>query len=122
MNTQFVAVNVIALILIATVLWWFFGSKPKMSLAQVEETLTVYVKDGAYQPSYIQIPKGKMTKLIFVRLDPTPCAGSVIISKLNAVYHLPLNQQVEVIIPPQESGELDFSCQMGMFRGKIIAM
>ena len=120
MSIDIIIVNVSALLLIIFVIWWFFGSRPKAKFVGIDVPIRIAVKDGVYDPSHVQIPAGKQVTLYFVRHDATPCADTVVFAQLNASYALPINQTVEVIIPPQEPGEIDFTCQMGMYRGKLI--
>lgn len=120
MSVDIILVNLIALLLIIFVLWWFFGSKTKAKRMDANLPITILVKDGVYQPARIAVPAGKEIKLQFVRSDAAPCAEYVVFSKLNTSYRLPLNQKVEVTLPPLSESELDFTCQMGMYRGKII--
>lgn len=119
MDAHLLIINSIAAVLIIFVAWWFFGSQPAVELAS-ETSITVLVKDGVYQPSYIQIPVGKEFILRFVRYDTAPCASTVQFSQLNLAYQLPIKTVTEIKLPPQAAGEIDFTCQMGMYRGKII--
>lgn len=120
---NFLIVNITGAMLIILTLWWFFGSKarPKV-LAETDSEIHIRVKDGIYQPAQIQIPAGKTITLRFLRQDPTPCAEYVLFAQLNLSYQLPLNEEVKIIIPPQSSGEIDFTCQMGMYRGRLIVI
>ncbi|HLB41712.1 MAG TPA: cupredoxin domain-containing protein [Gammaproteobacteria bacterium] len=113
-------INLSGLVLIILILWWFFFSKHRVDVMIGDKPIKILVKDGIYQPSSIQVPMGKEIKLHFVRQDGTPCAETVLFSKLNTSYQLPLNQNVEIIIPPQQPGEIEFTCQMGMYKGKLL--
>ena len=115
-----IIVNGIGIVFIIFVLWWFFFSKRSAEVVATDQPIKVLVKNGIYQPAVIQVPKGKEVKLQFVRQDGTPCAETVLFSKLDLSYSLPLNQMVEITIPPQPLGEIEFSCQMGMYKGKLI--
>jgi plastocyanin domain-containing protein len=121
MNTDFLIVNAIAVVLLAFVYWWFFGSNPEAFWSD-DKLITVLVKDGTYQPSVIQIPAGHPMKIVFIRKDPTMCAETVFFPELKISYQLPIDQPVEITIPPQSQGQLNFTCQMGMYRGKIIVV
>ncbi|MBI2074968.1 MAG: cupredoxin domain-containing protein [Candidatus Levybacteria bacterium] len=98
--------------------YWFFLMKKDEEVA-VEELVEIKV-DGGYNPSTIAIPKGKTTKIIFFRTDPTDCLSEVVLSDFKIRRELPLNQKVTIEVTPQKSGEFPFSCGMGMFHGRII--
>ncbi|RDI46553.1 cupredoxin domain-containing protein [Aquicella lusitana] len=117
-----IIVNSAAVLLIIFVIVWFFGSKPKAKRGEADKPIPVLVKDGIYEPSHIQIPAGKAVKLHFIRKDATPCAETVSFLQLNISYSLPVNEKVEIVIPPQQPGQIDFTCQMGMYRGKLIVI
>ena len=58
--------------------------------------------------------------LRFIREDASPCAESVIFDSLKISKHLPLNEPTDLIIMVNTPGEHEFTCQMGMYRGKLI--
>ncbi|EKD70977.1 MAG: Likely secreted protein containing plastocyanin protein [uncultured bacterium] len=120
MNQTFVLVNAIGVILIFLIIWWFFGNKHSVQFVDADQPITIVIKDGMYQPALISTPAGKPIKLQFIREDDNACASSVIFTQLNFSYQLPLNQVVQVLIPPQEPGEIDFTCQAGTYRGKLV--
>lgn len=120
MSQDIVIVNLTAVFLLIFIIWWFFGSTPRAAFSNSNEPILILVKDGIYQPAYIQVHAGQSVKLHFLRHDATACAGSVSFPQLNASYPLPVNQLVEVTLPPLVAGELDFTCQMGMYKGKIV--
>lgn len=117
----YLLVNIIGILFILLTLWWFFFSKS--SVVQWIETnnqINILVKNGVYEPAQIHIPMGKEVTLRFTRQDVAPCSEYVIFSKLDLSQQLPLNKAVEIIIPPQAKGEIEFTCQMGMYRGRLI--
>ena len=121
MNIGMIMFNVIAAILIVLVIWWFFGNKLKPAVVIAELPFTIVIKDGIYQPAFIQIPANKAVGLQFIREDDNACAATVIFPQLQLSYELPRNKIVKVILPPQQPGTtLDFTCQMGMYRGKLV--
>lgn len=116
----FVLVNVVAILAIAFVIWWFFLAKKSVSLAERNDAISVMVKDGIYTPAQIQVRSLQPVKLIFTREDPSACAEVVSFPSLNLSYPLPLRQPVEITLPPLPAGEVDFQCAMGMYRGKLL--
>jgi len=107
--------------------YWFFLMKKEKEVAvenkqslnsdEFEVDITV---SGGYSPETISIPKGKLTKINFLRTDPTDCLEEVVLGDFKIKRHLPLNQKVTVEITPQRTGEFGFACGMNMYHGKII--
>jgi len=98
--------------------YWFFLMK-KEEVVSVTESVDITV-EGGYTPSTIQIPKGKTTKISFIRKDPSSCLEEVVLSEFKIRKFLPLNKKVTVEITPKKSGTFPFACGMNMFHGKII--
>lgn len=119
MNYDIILVNLSAILLIVFVLWWFFGSKPKAMLATQNETIKIVVKDGIYDPANIIVQNGKPIHLQFIRYDQTPCAETVVFPAFDLAYALPLQQVININLPPQQPKIIEFTCQMGMYRGRI---
>lgn len=98
--------------------YWFFLMKKEKEVVVVDE---VDIKvEGGYSPEVISVPKGKKTKINFLRTDPTECLSEVVLADFKIKEQLPLNQKVTIEIIPQKSGEYKFSCGMNMYHGKII--
>ena len=118
MNT--LLINLFGIAAIGFALWWFLWDKrrPK-AFASTNNIVDILVKEGVYQPALIQISARKPATLRFLREDQTPCSEVVIFPTLNQNYFLPLNKVVEIILPPQSVGEIEFECSMKMYRGKI---
>lgn len=112
-------VNISGLFLILFTIFWFWASKLSKKTT-VEDDIDIIVDNSIYKPSAIKIPKGKVVKLRFLRKDPSPCAEWVIFPKLNIAQKLPLNKPLTLKISIDDPGEYEFSCQMNMYRGKLI--
>ncbi|HTM63869.1 MAG TPA: cupredoxin domain-containing protein [Gammaproteobacteria bacterium] len=119
MSIGTILINIIAAALIILVIWWFFGGNVK-TIAAADVPVTILVKDGVYQPAFIQIPANKQITLHFMREDDSACSSTVIFPQLKVSYVLPKNKSVTITLPPQPAGMIDFTCQMGMYRGKIV--
>lgn len=109
------------LLVIALIVWWFWLSTPKAMLVAINQAIEIRVEGGAYQPAVIEIPAGKPFTLRFVRIDATPCAEKVVFGDLTISADLPLNKPHEIALPALQPGIHEFTCQMGMYRGKLIA-
>lgn len=120
MNNDILIVNGIAALLVLLIIWWFFGNHGKVEKLAVDKPIIIAVKEGIFEPALLQVPAGKDIQLEFLRSDASPCAAKVFFPQLNFSVALPLNQKVRIVLPALSPGAFDFSCQMGMFRGKII--
>lgn len=98
--------------------YWFFLMKKEREIA-VTGSVDITV-EGGYSPEVISIPKGKTTKINFIRKDPSSCLEEVVLGDFKIRKHVPLNQKVTVELTPQQSGEFGYACGMNMHHGKII--
>lgn len=98
--------------------YWFFLMKREKEVS-VENEVDITV-EGGYSPEVISIPKGRPTKINFIRKDPSTCLEEVVLTDFKIRKHLPLNQKVTIEITPQKAGEFKFACGMNMYHGKII--
>ncbi len=98
--------------------FWFFLRKEEKEV-NVTDEIDIKVS-GGYSPEVISIPRGKLTKINFLRTDPTECLSEVTLADFKIKKELPLNQKVTVEIIPQKAGEYTYSCSMNMYHGKII--
>jgi len=118
---SYLLMNMFGIAAIGFTLWWFLWDKRRRKpFTSTNNFIDILVKDGVYQPALIQISARKPATLRFLREDQTPCSEVVIFPTLNQNYFLPLNKVVEVILPPQSVGEIEFECSMKMYRGKIL--
>ena len=101
--------------------YWFFLMKKEKVVAITSDSVDIIVS-GGYQPEVISVPKGKTTKINFLRKDPSSCLEEVVLSDFKIRKFLPLNQKVTIEITPQKTGEFRFECGMNMFHGKIMVV
>lgn len=111
-------VNILGLLLIALIVWWFWLYKPKET-ALGENDLIVIVENGTYQPSRIKLPANEAISLKFLRKDASPCSETLLVPDLQISETLPLNKVKTIQLPPLLSGEYAFHCQMQMYRGLL---
>ncbi len=116
-------VDVVGLALIAFIVWFFWLVKTKGTRAAATsggyQEQMVLVK-GGYTPDVIVVEAGKPVRLNFVRQESASCSEMVLLPAFNKSARLPEGQTVPIEFLPKERGEFEFSCQMGMFRGKLI--
>lgn len=114
-----IVINLLGVLLIGLIIYWFWLSTPRKITASKTAPIEIRVKDGVYTPSHIEANKGETIRLRFVREDPSPCAAKVIFSSLNKSLELPLNGSAEIELQLQHAGEINFTCEMQMYRGKL---
>ncbi|MBI3109808.1 cupredoxin domain-containing protein [Candidatus Daviesbacteria bacterium] len=112
-----IIVTILGLVGIAFTFWFFLMKREKEVGVENEVDITV---SGGYSPEVISIKKGKLTKINFLRTDPTDCLEEVVLGDFKIRKQLPLNQKVTVEITPTKTGEFKFTCGMNMFHGKIV--
>ena len=120
-----IIINVIGIALICLVIWWFWLYKPKYTASTIVNTqsgniIEILVKDGVYTPPYIQMKSNEPFTLRFTRKDASPCAEIVNFNSLNIARTLPLNEPIDINFKIENPGEYEFTCQMAMYRGKLI--
>ncbi len=113
-------VNIAGILLIAFIVWWFWIYKNLPVAVAGSTAVDIVVDAGIYSPSVIHAEVGKPLTLRFLRKDGNPCSEKVIFGDLNVSADLPLNIPHEVRLTPKSKGEFEFTCQMAMYRGKLI--
>lgn len=98
--------------------FWFFLMK-KDEVVAASGTIDIIV-EGVYTPSTISVPKGKTTKINFLRRDPSSCLEEFILPDFKIKKYLPIGKKVQIEITPTKVGEFPFHCGMNMFHGKIL--
>jgi len=117
-----VIVTAAGILTIGWVIWFFLFSKKKQYRAAVSsgvQEVAVKVK-GGYSPDVIVAKAGKPLRLLFTREEEASCTEMVVFGAFNKSAKLPPYEEVVVELLPEKPGEYDFSCQMGMIRGKLI--
>lgn len=112
--------NLAGLAVIGLIVWWFGLSRPKAQRAAGTAPVEVLVNDGVYTPASIEVTAGRSVTLRFLRKDPSPCAEKVLFDELGVSADLPLDKPVTVTLTPAKPGEYEFTCQMRMYRGRLI--
>ncbi len=116
-------VSVLGILLIVLVNWYFFFSKRKTASAELKEMgfqeVKVIVK-GGYSPDVIVVKKGIPVRLNFYRDETADCSDTIVFGDFKIRKPLPAFKTTAVEFTPENEGEYDFTCGMGMMRGKLI--
>jgi plastocyanin domain-containing protein len=116
-------VTIAGLALVAFIAWFFWmkrttGVRAAEASGGYQEAM-ILVK-GGYTPDTIIVRHGKPVRLNFRREETASCSEKVIFADFNKSADLPTGQQVPVELLPEQPGEYEFACPMGMFRGRLI--
>ena len=113
-------INLIGLVLIGLVVWWFWLYNPAKAVDTSTEDITIIVDNGIYQPARVKVEAGRETSLKFLRKDGSPCASTVLFPEFEVNADLPLDSTKSVSLPPMSSGEYPFHCPMKMYSGILV--
>lgn len=111
-------INIAGLALIALIVWWFWLYTPKGEV-NANAGLVIKVQNGVYDPARFKIAADKATTIYFERVDPSPCAETVIFPDLQISESLALNKKSRIDIPALSAGTYPFHCQMQMYKGVL---
>ena len=117
-----VLVDVIGLVAISAVVWYFWLSRSRGVVAAVAggaQSALVVVK-GGYTPDTIVVERGRPVRLVFRREESALCSERVVLSAFERSAVLPEGEEVTVEFVPQERGEFPFTCHMGILHGRIV--
>lgn len=110
------------LLLIAAVSWFFFGKREGTTATTSDsgvQEIRITVK-GGYDPDLIVVRQGKPVLLNFYRDETASCSEQVVFSDFGIVRDLPAYKTTPIEFTPEEPGEYNFACGMGMLRGKVV--
>jgi plastocyanin domain-containing protein len=108
---------------IAWVNWYFFvaGRTPAHAAtggAGGRQEVTVVVQ-GGYSPAHVRVKAGAPVRLVFDRQETSGCSEEVVIPDFGIRRFLPAHEQTPVEFTPERPGSYEFTCGMGMLRGRI---
>ncbi|MEJ2142715.1 MAG: cupredoxin domain-containing protein [Gammaproteobacteria bacterium] len=112
-------INIAGLIVIGFIVYWFWLSRP-VAVKTIGKEIDIIVDNGVYTPASIEIKAGEAVVLNFLRKDASPCAEKVIFAGLNISKELPINKKESIKLKIDQPGEYEFTCQMQMYRGRLI--
>lgn len=116
-------VTLLGFALIVFIVWFFWLKKSKGARASVtssgHQEAMILVK-GGYTPDVVVVEHGKPVRLNFRREESASCSEMVLLPDFDKSAQLPTGETVAVEFVPNDPGEYEFACQMGMFRGKLI--
>jgi len=110
-----------ALLLTCLLAWYFFGPKTarQAELSDGVQLIKVTVK-GGYSPDVIQVASGVPVRLLFDRQESGDCSSRVVFPDFKVNQVLPAFETTAVEFLPEEPGEYEFACGMGMLHGRLL--
>jgi plastocyanin domain-containing protein len=122
MSIMQLAVLITGLALIGGIIWYFFLTRPQAADALVTDGIqeTLVTVKGGYAPAEIRVRAGQPVRLIFDRQETNPCSEELVIPDFRIREFLAPNRRTAVEFTPTAPGTYQFSCGMGMLRGKVV--
>jgi len=113
----------IGVLLIVAVNWYFFFSRRTKVSASMKGSMLQEVRikvKGGYTPDVIVVKKGIPLRLNFYRDETDDCSDTIVFGDFNIRKPLPAYKTTAIEFTPEKEGEYEFTCGMGMLRGKLI--
>ncbi|HEX6036415.1 cupredoxin domain-containing protein [Longimicrobium sp.] len=108
---------------IAWVNWYFFLAGRSVATVTASaggtQEVTIGVR-GGYDPAQVRVRAGSPVRLVFDRQETSSCSEEVVIPEFGIRKFLPAHQKTAVEIVPRAAGTYEFTCGMGMLRGRLI--
>lgn len=118
-----IIITVVGVALIVLVNWYFLFSRRQKTAAAMRgselQEVRIEVK-GGYTPDVIVVKKGIPVRLNFYRDETADCSDTIVFGDFNIRKPLPAFKTTAVEFTPEREGEYEFTCGMGMMRGKMI--
>lgn len=117
----------VTLLGIAAILWvnWYFflagrrvGVAAAVTGSGVQEVPIIV--NGGYAPATVALQRGRPVRLLFDRRDQGSCTEEVVLPDFGLRRFLPTGEVTPVEFTPETPGTFEFTCGMGMVRGKLI--
>jgi plastocyanin domain-containing protein len=120
-----IIVTLLGLAGIAWVNYYFFLARPTPVVASAQpgagrQRVRVVV-EGGYSPAVIRVAVGRPVRLEFDRRETSGCTEEVVLPDFGIRTFLPPHRITPVEFTPPTEGSYEFTCGMGMIRGKILA-
>ncbi len=114
---------VVGLLIISGIAWFFWGRRKvglRAPLASSGYQEAMVLVKGGYTPDVIIVRHGRPVRLNFRREESSACSEMVVFGDFGKSAKLPTGETVSVELLPETPGEYEFTCQMGMLRGKLV--
>jgi len=121
MTTAQIVVTITGFALIGWVVWYFFlaGRSSARATGTATQQLRIEVK-GGYTPAVVHVEAGRPVRLDFFRNETNSCTEEVVFPDFGIRTWLPAFETTPVEFTPAAPGSYEFTCGMGMVRGRLI--
>jgi len=85
---------------------------PPTPVAAQNGRVAISVTEKGFEPTPIQVEKGKPVTLVVTRKTDQTCATELTLPEYKIDKKLPLNQPVEITFTPDKAGQLVYGCAM----------
>jgi plastocyanin domain-containing protein len=124
MTTSQLTVTLVGVIAIIWVnYYFFFAGRGAAVRAAAEGTgpqrIRIEVK-GGYSPAVVKVQAGRPVRLEFFRNETNSCTEEVVLPDFGIRSFLPAHQTTPVDFTPTQAGDFEFTCGMGMVRGRLV--
>jgi plastocyanin domain-containing protein len=124
MTTAQVVVTLLGVLSILWINYYFFLADRGTAIAAVSpergpQRIEIEVK-GGYSPAVVRVRAGRKVRLEFRREETSGCTEEVVVPAFGIRTFLPAHQTTPVEFMPEKPGSYEFTCGMGMVRGRII--
>jgi len=75
---------------------------------------------GAYEPDTVFARAGEPLRIVFRREETSACSERVVFPAFGKSAMLPAFSDVSIELLPEATGEYEFTCQLGLLRGRLI--
>ena len=119
-----IAVTLAGVAAIVWVNWYFFLAAQRPVAAAGAGTGPQSVRivvEGGYSPSVVTVEAGRPVRLEFERRESSGCTEEVVVPDFGIRTFLPAHQVTPVQFTPLRPGTYEFTCGMGMVRGRLVA-
>ena len=106
---------------IAWVCWYFLLARRSTRTAIEQggiQEIEITVR-GGYDPAEVVVRAGRPVRLWFDRQETSGCSEEVVFPSFGIRRFLPPHQRTAVELTPKEAGVHEFTCGMGMLRGRL---
>jgi plastocyanin domain-containing protein len=108
--------------------WYFFLAEraaalatPTAGAAEAGAQAATIVVQGGYTPAVVRVRAGQPVRLTFDRQESSGCSEEVVFGDFGVRRYLPAHERTVVEVTPPAAGTYEFTCGMGMLRGKLVA-
>ena len=110
---------------VAWVNWYFFVAGRRAPAASAKEGAggvqeVEIAVEGGYEPATVRVRAGAPVRLVFDRRETSGCSEEVVIPDFGVRRFLPAFQKTAVELAPAAAGTYEFTCGMGMLRGRLV--